>query len=52
MTYSLGGTDAASFAIDTVTGQVKTKADLDYETKNSYSVEVQVSDGKDADGNC
>ena len=31
LTYSLGGTGAASFAIDTATGQIKTKADLDYE---------------------
>ena len=37
LTYTLGGTDAASFAVDS-TGQIKTKADLDYETKNSYSV--------------
>ena len=52
LTYSLGGTDAASFEIDTSTGQLKTKADLDYEggTNSSYSVDVQVSDGKDASG--
>ena len=49
LTYSLGGTDAASFAIDTSTGQLKTKAALDHETKDSYSVDVQVSDGKDAE---
>ncbi len=45
LTYSLGGTDASSFAIDTTTGQLKTKASLDYETKNSYLVTVSVSDG-------
>ncbi len=45
LTYSIGGTDASSFAIDTATGQLKTKASLDYETKNSYSVVVTVSDG-------
>ena len=50
LTYSLGGTDAASFAIDTSTGQVKTKADLDHEGKETYSVEVQVSDGRDDSG--
>ena len=33
LTYGLSGTDAASFAIDAETGQLKTKADLDYETK-------------------
>ena len=51
LTYSLGGTDAASFAIDDSTGQLKTKVGLDYETKISYTVEVQVTDGVDADGN-
>ena len=44
LTYSLGGTDAASFSIATSTGQLKTKAALDYETKNSYSVTVSVDD--------
>ena len=50
LTYSLGGTDAASFEIDTGTGQLKTKADLDHEAKASYSIDVQVADGKDAEG--
>ena len=45
LTYSLGGTDAASFDIDTATGQLKTKAALDYETKDDYEVTVTVSDG-------
>ncbi len=45
LTYTLGGTDAASFAIDDKTGQLKTKAALDYETKTSYTVTVSVSDG-------
>ena len=48
LTYSLEGTDAASFAIDTSTGQLKTKAPLDHETKSSYSVTVKVSDGTDS----
>ncbi len=43
--YSLGGTDAASFAIDTTNGQLQTLAALDYETKSSYNVTVTVSDG-------
>ena len=43
-TYTLGGTDAASFAIDSTTGQLETQAALDYETKSSYSVTVSVSD--------
>ena len=45
LTYSLGGTDADSFSIDTATGQLQTKAALDYETKTSYSVTVSVDDG-------
>ena len=43
--YSLGGTDAAAFDIDTDSGQLKTKAALDHETKSSYTVTVSVSDG-------
>ena len=50
LAYTLGGTDAASFYIDTATGQLKTNAALDYETKSNYSVTVSVSDGKDANG--
>ena len=45
LTYTLGGTNAAAFAIDQTTGQLKTKAALDYETKNAYSVVVTASDG-------
>ena len=51
LTYTLGGTDAGDFAIEASTGQLQTKADLDYETKPSYSVIVSVSDGRDANGN-
>ena len=49
LTYTLGGTDAAAFDIDGTTGQLKTKASLDYETKTSYSVTITVSDGKATD---
>ena len=45
LTYTLRGTDAAAFDIDSATGQLKTKAALDYETKNTYSVTVKASDG-------
>ncbi len=45
LTYTLGGTDAASFSIDSTSGQLQTKASLDYESKASYSVIVSVSDG-------
>ena len=44
LAYTLGGTDAASFAIDSDTGQLMTKAALDYETKSTYSVTVTASD--------
>ena len=44
LTYTLGGTDAASFSIDDTNGQLQTSAALDYETKTSYSVIVSVSD--------
>ena len=46
LTYSLGGVDAASFSIDSATGQLLTKAPLDFETKDTYAVSVSVSDGK------
>ncbi|MDE0397656.1 MAG: cadherin domain-containing protein [Candidatus Poribacteria bacterium] len=45
LTYTLGGTDAASFGIVSTSGQLQTKAALDYETKTSYTVTVSVSDG-------
>ena len=44
LTYALEGTDAASFSIVSTTGQLQTKAALDYETKTSYSVMVKASD--------
>ena len=46
LTYTLEGTDEASFDIDESTGQLITKVDLDEETKSSYySVTVKVDDG-------
>ena len=45
LTYTLGGTDAASFRIVSTSGQLRTNAALDYESKSSYSVSVSVSDG-------
>ena len=45
LTYGLGGgTDDASFGIDTSNGQLKTKAALDHETKDTYSVTVTARD--------
>ena len=51
LTYSLDDTGAESFDIVSTSGQLRTKADLDYETRDSYRVTVSVSDGMDADGN-
>ena len=48
LTYSLGGTDAASFDIDTSNGQLKTKDALDFDDgQTTYSVDVSVTDSKD-----
>ena len=44
LTYSLGGTDEASFSIDSGTGQLMTRAALDYESKMSYMVTVTATD--------
>ena len=49
LTYSLGGVDATSFSIVKSSGQLKTRAPLDYETKNAYSVTVTASDGDRTD---
>ncbi len=44
LTYTLSGTDAASFDIEATTGQLKTKAPLNYEAKDSYRVTVTARD--------
>ena len=46
LTYTLSGTDAAAFALDADSGQVRTKAALDYESRTTYTVVVEVSDGQ------
>ena len=54
LTYTLGGADMDSFDIDDATGQLMTKAALDYEapadadTDNAYEVTVTASDGNTA----
>ena len=47
LTYSLEGTDAASFAIDSGTGEIKTKSGVtyDYETKFIYEMTAKADDG-------
>ena len=44
LTYTLDGTNAASFAIDVTNGQVMTKAALNQEGDPSYSVTVTATD--------
>ena len=46
LTYTLSGTDAASFAIDSTTGQLTTVAGVtyDYETKKAYALTVKAAD--------
>ena len=42
LTYTLSGTDAASFSIIDTSGQLQTNAAIDYEVKSSYTVTVNV----------
>ena len=51
LNYTWGGDDASSFDVLSYSGQVQTLDPLDYETKNSYSITVSVSDGKDSSDN-
>ena len=57
LTYSLAGVDAASFDIGPLTGQIKTEGLLDHESPsdvggdNVYALTLEVTDGRDADGN-
>ena len=44
LTYTLGGTDAASFSIVASSGQLLVGDPLDHEAKSRYSVTVSVSD--------
>ena len=53
LTYSLGGSDASSFAIDATSGQIRTRSGVSYnfEAKSGYSVTVTVTDGTHTDNN-
>ena len=42
--YTLGGADAAHFSLSRNNGQLKTKAALNYEARNSYTVVVTATD--------
>ena len=46
LTYSLDRADESSFSIVDTTGQLRTRAALDYERKSSYTVTVFASDGR------
>ena len=52
LTYALGGADAARFAVDATSGQIRVGSgtELDHEGKASYALTVEVRDGRDADG--
>ena len=50
LTYTLTGADADAFTIVTSTGQIRVKDALDFETKSTYQVTVEVHDGKDGTG--
>ena len=49
MVYSLGGTDAASFAIDADNGQLRVLAALNHEARTTYEVTVTATDALDAE---
>ena len=44
LTYTLEGTDAASFSIHSGTGQLRTSVPLDQDTKSTYTVIVKATD--------
>ena len=50
LAYKLAGSSAGSFDLDTATGQLRTRAALDYESTNSYTISVEVRDGKNPEG--
>ena len=52
ITYSLVGTDAESFTVDSKTGQIAVGAELvlDHETKDTYSVVIRAADPSGATG--
>ena len=51
LTYSISGADAALFDVVASSGQLRTKAALHHESRDSYSFTMSVHDGKDIYGN-
>ncbi len=50
LSYSLAGTDSASFDIDSVSGQIRTREALNFEEKSSHSVTVRARDNRGGSG--
>ena len=50
LSYSLAGTAAASFDIDSVSGQIRTREALNFEEKSSHSVTVRARDNRGGSG--
>ena len=50
LTYSISGPDTSSFDVVASSGQLRTKAALDYESRDSYSFTMSVHDGRDVHG--
>ena len=48
LTYAFSGDDALYFELDTLSGELRTKAALNYESKTEYAFTVSIRDGKDA----
>lgn len=44
VTYSLAGPNAGTFAVDALSGQVKTRGPLNFEARNSYRITIVASD--------
>ena len=45
LVYSLTGADAAAFAVDSGSGQIRTRDPLDFETRATYQFEIRADDG-------
>ena len=48
LTYALSGADAAAFDLDADSGQLRTRAALDYEARATYAVTVEATDAHGA----
>ena len=49
LTYSVSGTDASYFTVDSDDGEIRLLEPADYETKDSYTFDVTASDGELSD---